>query len=498
MISDETKDLLVVMVDNMERSTNRNVWDAVNGITNYKEACNALGELMDEVMASSDFRMLGDVVFFFNGEIYVPVDKSVFDRAVELFLKRMHVKGAVLFDSRYYIQRKAWNSIVLNCPLHPTFNVWAFENGVVDFSDGVLRDFSPEFHVIYKHPYKYDPKARCDMWNIFLREVLAEPQSRLILQMFMGLATFDRGYMTSKVENCLVLYGGGANGKSVIQQTMMGIFGNENVSHKELKQLTRSGDEQMRTISSIDGKLMNFGSELRGKDLYGHEDDFKKLVSGEPHAGRRIGGNVYEVTNLPWLVFNTNNMLRMEDTSNGVQRRIIYLVFDKIIAPSKQNPRLVFELKREYPGILNWILRGAKKLKKMHFQFPVSPLGSKFLRLSEGESDIVMSWVKSMNIRFVPDDEYDEPHYLTASLIYEHLEKYSLVNGLSFNLNGLLALGRAMNRVSCGLVRRKRSSRDVKYVVYGCTEEDLMKDPPVIGENFLMEADEEEEMYEDL
>lgn len=500
MIDLETKELISKMTDDLEHSANRNLWDAIMMMTNYKEASSAYAELMDDVMEHSGFRMLDGVVFFFSGMIYVPVPRPAFNRSIELFLKRMHVRPAIMFDCCAYLQRKAWESITLNKPLRPTFNVWAFQNGVVDFAKGtVLMPFSSEFHVVYIHPYRYDPKATCYLWNKFLREVLPEEESRLILQMFMGLATYDRGYMTSKVENCLVLYGGGANGKSVIQQTMMGIFGDENISHKELKQLTRSGDEELRVISSIDGKLMNFASELRAKDLRGHEDAFKKLVSGEPQAGRRIGGNVYEVTNIPWLVFNTNNMLEMEDTSTGVQRRIIYLVFGTSIAPSRQNPRLAYELRAEYPGILNWIVRGAKKLKKLRFQFPVSPLGNRFLRLSEGESDVVMSWVHARKVRFVPDDEYDVPHYVSSNAIMQDIENYSLMNGFTMNLPNNM-LSRALTKASCGLLHRKRTSGGVFYVLYGFSEEDLDTPVPILTEEGYMVHDStiEDELYDDL
>ena len=112
--------------------------------------------------------------------------------------------------------------------LRPTFDIVAFANGVVDFGSGLkypnVMPFSPEYHVTYYHPYDYNPKAKCDRWMNFIKEVLPDRTSRMILQMFLGLGLIQRGTAynpyegkeSSKIELCLLLIGTGANGKSVI------------------------------------------------------------------------------------------------------------------------------------------------------------------------------------------------------------------------------------------------------------------------------------------
>ena len=81
--------------------------------------------------------------------------------------------------------------------LVPSFDIVAFSNGVVDFSRGLVNPrpmpFSPEYHVIYYHPYEFDLGAKCPRWLNFIHEVLPDKTSRMILQMFLGLGLVQRG-----------------------------------------------------------------------------------------------------------------------------------------------------------------------------------------------------------------------------------------------------------------------------------------------------------------
>jgi len=365
MTDNEHSELIYLVVNELLDKCQRSEFDLVGSIRDWHEACSIYCELMFGLVQKCGFRTLKGRVWFFDGRCYVPLEDFVFDRAVEVFLQRIQLSSKNMFHCLSRIQRKARESVRLSPLLRPTYCIQAFENGVVDFRSCDLMPFSPEYDVIYVHPYKFDPRAQCPLWKSFLDDVLEEPESRLILQMFFGLCTYDRGFMGDKVENCLVMYGAGSNGKSTVQEVMRGVLGHENVSSMGLRPLVCGGDEQQRNIGAIDGKLVNMGSELNRNDIRGHEDAFKSLCSGENQYGRSIGKNVYKVENVPWLIFNTNTTLRLEDTSYGVMRRIIWLVFDKTILPQHQNTHLATDLVREYPGIMNWIISGGKKLKRL-------------------------------------------------------------------------------------------------------------------------------------
>lgn len=83
--------------------------------------------------------------------------------------------------------------------------------------------------------------------------------------------------MDKKVENALVLFGNGSNGKSVIMDTVMGILGEENISNLSMEALLRGGDERQRNLSQIDGKIFNWSGEMEAKTFAGSGRCCKKL-----------------------------------------------------------------------------------------------------------------------------------------------------------------------------------------------------------------------------
>lgn len=481
-------DVLSLMVSNLEDVANRDGFDTAYSQLDYRVSGVMISDLIYEAVSKCDVRLLCGVPYFFTGRIYEPVTYQMFDRAIEMFCKRMRVQSRDLYYSLKRFLRSARSSLDLNNELKPTFHIQAFRNGVVNMVTGVLSPFSSEFHVIYEHDYAFDSKAKCPLWNRFLKTVLPEKASRLTLQMFLGLCTFDRGTMTSKIENCLMLYGSGSNGKSVIFETVSGIFGNKNVSSMGLLPLIKGGDERLRNVAAIDGKIVNICPEIQAKDISGYEDAFKSMCSGEGQYARQIGGNVYRVTNVPWLIFNMNNMPKFSDTSHGFFRRILYVVFEYIIPEEMQNKHLADDLRMEYAGILNWIRRGGKYLKQRRYIFPKSENSEKQKLMVMAENNITGSWALSRHVRPSALVKGEISTWIKASVLHEDMVKYAEANG--FDAVEHLAFGHAMTKLGFGKHNKRRTGAGVMYLVYGCTEEDL-KTPPMIVSDLQIEGEDE-------
>ena len=64
------------------------------------------------------------------------------------------------------------------------------------------------------------------------------------------------------------MLGGGANGKSVVFETLIRILGTENVSMYDMAQLTR-GKSSEANLADIDGKILNYASDLDPHDFSG-------------------------------------------------------------------------------------------------------------------------------------------------------------------------------------------------------------------------------------
>ena len=481
-------DLIDSIVKNLVDVSDRTTYDTTLCKPDYTSCLFEIQQLVYSYVAKSNIRIMRETLYFFTGKIYEPISRDVFNRSIELYLVSMHVQNKYMCYALGKLQKKAEESVRLNNILSPSFHIMAFMNGVVDMETGILSPFSSDFHVVYMHEYSYDPKAKCPMWTSFLKTVLPEKESRHILQMYLGLGLYNRGYMTDKVENCLVLYGNGSNGKSVINETMCGIFGRCNISNKDLPGLIRGDDEGMRNMAMVDGKFFNWCGETPSKAILGKEDRFKSLCSGERQYGRTLGRNIYLITNVPWLIFNMNNLPRSSDSSYGYFRRFLYIVFDHIIPESMQNKHLTEDLKIEYPGILNWIIRGKKYIKQRKFVFPKSENAEKQKLLVMGEDNITFSWAFARGIRPSADAKGELFNWIKVSDLYKDMVSYSEANG--FSPVDDKSFGHQMKKLGFGGLNKKRTSCGNLYKVYGFSNEDLKTKVPIVTDMDLKKEDE--------
>ena len=478
-----------MIVDNLFSVSKESDYDNVYGVDDFRVTGVKVGNLLFDSVARSDLKMMKGIPYFFTGRIYEPISDAIRDRAVELFLKKMRVRDRDMYYSKKKFFAEAKRSMILNSPLRPMFHIKAYRNGVVNFKDGQLRPFSSEHHVVYIHDYDYDPTAKCPTWHSFLKMVLPEKESRLILQMFLGLCTMDRGSMVDKVENCLMLYGNGSNGKGVIFDTVRGVFGKENVSEMPLLSMIKGGDERLRNVAAIDGKVVNFCPEVQARDMSGCEDAFKSLCSGEPQYGRVIGGNVYAVTNIPWLIFSMNNIPKATDCSHGYFRRFLYVIFNYVVSEGMQNKHLADDLKKEYPGILNWIRRGAYYLRRRKYVFPKSENSEKQKLYVVGQGDVVASWALARGVRCAEQAKGEVSLWFTAAELYDDMMKYAELNGFDNSVTKI-GFAKSMEKMGFNNLCKKRFNDGVKYKVYGLSEEELKTPPPVICDLDLSIEDE--------
>src|SRR3712207_9267711 len=58
---------------------------------------------------------------------------------------------------------------------------------------------------------------------------------------------------------------------------------------------------------------------------------FKRLVSGEPVAYRKLGQDIMDIGTVPYLIFNLNELPYPDDSSLGLIRRLQFVSFDVTI-----------------------------------------------------------------------------------------------------------------------------------------------------------------------
>ena len=234
--------------------------------------------------------------------------------------------------------------------------IFISKNGIITFKD--KHDYKDAATNILK--FNYDTSAKCPKWNKFLRDIMSDEDDMKTLMEFIGYCFLP----SHEFESFLFLYGkSGANGKSVILDTIRNFFGEDNVSSLQLQQF------EGHQLCALTNKLLNIGSEIdkNGTDK-GQLANLKAIVSTKDAI--TINPKNEEPYSLlpnekPKLAFAGNEKPK-SGIDNGVFRRMLLIVFDKEVKDGQKIRGLSDRFNDELAGIFNMALAGLKRLIKQN------------------------------------------------------------------------------------------------------------------------------------
>jgi putative DNA primase/helicase len=195
----------------------------------------------------------------------------------------------------------------------------ALKNGTLDLENKTLGDFNPEYKIKNKIPVDYNPAAYSEIMDKTLNKICCnDKQLRLLVEEMIGYILFRR----NELGKCFILTGHGSNGKSTLLDVIKRLIGKENLSSVSLNEL----NDRFRTFQ-LEGKLANIGDDISNGYI---EDNstFKKLVTGETVNVERKGKDPFDFNNYSKLIFSCNEIPRINDLSDGLKRRLIFIPFN--------------------------------------------------------------------------------------------------------------------------------------------------------------------------
>ena len=307
-----------------------------------------------------DFGKKHDFIYVYNGAFWDILDKP----ELENFLGEVALKfGVSKFDARFFPFReklfKQFMSVsYLPTPIDNKNTVLVnLKNGTFEITpkETILKPFNPDDFLTYQLPFEYNPNATAPIFTAYLNRVLPDKQVQNILAEFMGYVFTETS--TLKLEKALLLYGDGANGKSVFFEVVTALLGIENTSNHSLENLTNETGYHRATIAN---KLVNYASELNGKL---EASIFKQLVSGEPVVARLPYGNPITIRKYAKLIFNCNKLPSDVEHTNAYFRRFLIIPFDVTIPENERDNELPQKIiNSELSGVFNWVLEGLKRI----------------------------------------------------------------------------------------------------------------------------------------
>jgi putative DNA primase/helicase len=297
----------------------------------------------------------GDFVYCYNGAFWKRLEKDVLAAFLGKAAEKCGIDAitAEHYQFREYLLKQFLASAHLSKP-EPENDVCLVNlmGGTFEVTPNrfTLREFRREDFLTYQLGFVFDQNAPCPKWQKFLDEVLPDKQRQEVLAEYIGYT-----FTNLKLEKTLMLYGTGANGKSVFFDAINALLGKENVSNYTLEAL---GHPYYRAM--IGDKLLNYSSEISNQL---HAEKFKQLTSGEPVEARLPYGQPMTLTKYARLAFNCNELPREVEHTEAFFRRFLIVPFDVTVPEEKRNYNLAREIiEEELPGVFCWVLQGLQRL----------------------------------------------------------------------------------------------------------------------------------------
>ncbi len=301
-----------------------------------------------------------DFIYLFNGVFWHQLEPEEIQDFLGRAAERMGVDrfDALHYDFRDKLYRQFLTLSHLPKPEPAKDSVCInLQNGTLEItpSGARLREHRREDFLTYVLPFEYNPKAPAPRFYQYLNRVLPDPEKQRILAEYLGYVFVRPSYL--KLEKVLVLYGSGANGKSVFFEVVEALLGRENVTNYSLQSLT---DDKGYSRAKIVGKLVNYASEINASL---EAAAFKALASGESIEARLPYGQPFTATDYAKLIFNCNVLPKEVEHTEGFFRRFLIVLFDVTIPESEQDKTLSRKIiDNELSGVLNWVLQGLDRL----------------------------------------------------------------------------------------------------------------------------------------
>lgn len=336
-------------------------------------------------------------LFSYNAAYWCKLDEAT----LRSFLKRVAIKQGVpeltgkyhLFVDQLYKQfletatlgtppSKKREEVLIN-----------LQNGTFEISlrQQILRPFHAEDFLAYQLSFAHSPEATAPLWQTFLDEVVPDLPSQMVLAEYIGYVFVAPSLL--KLEKVLLIFGTGANGKSVFFEVVTALLGQENVSNYSLASLTGTPAYCRAHLAT---KLVNYASELnRGLEA----DTFKLLASGEPIEARLPYGQPFVLTDYAKLIFNCNELPIAVENTHAFFRRFLIIPFNVTIPEDKQDKMLPSKIiNTELAGVFNWMLTGLRRLLAQR-KFSSCEAAQKELEIYKIQSDTVRLFLDELQLK---------------------------------------------------------------------------------------------------
>lgn len=185
-------------------------------------------------------------------------------------------------------------------------------------------------------------------------------------------------------------YGTGANGKSVLIDTIADILGGYHRT-AAIETFTASQTERHPTdLAGLRGARLVTAVETEEGRRWA-ESRIKALTGGDKIAARFMRQDFFEFTPQFKLVIAGNHKPGLRSVNEAIRRRLHLIPFTVTIPLAERDPTLREQLKSEWPGILAWMVAGCLEWQRIGLAPPKAVLDATAAYLDA--EDAVAAWI---------------------------------------------------------------------------------------------------------
>lgn len=266
-------------------------------------------------------------------------------------------------------------------------NPWLLNtpSGTIDLRNGEQRPHDPGDYIT--KCTAVSPEGDCPRWLAFLDKVTGgDAALEAFIQRMLGYALTG----LTRDHALFFLYGLGANGKSVLIKTVIGIM-DEYHRTAPIEMLLASKHERHPTeLAGLVGRRLVTATETEQGKRWA-EAKIKTLTGGDRISARFMARDFFEFEPRFKLLVAGNHKPSLNTVDEAIRRRFHLVPFTVTIPKEERDPQLVEKLKLQWPGILQWMIEGCTKWQETGLGAPdcVTKATSEYL----ASQDTMRNWL---------------------------------------------------------------------------------------------------------
>lgn len=256
----------------------------------------------------------------------------------------------------------AFKSELLNRSAH----LFSCANGTIDLRTGEMHAHDPKEFITASSPIAYEVTAEAPRFRKFLAEIFNGDQDVIAFaQRWFGYC------ITGDISEHKMLFhvGGGGNGKSTLMDLLRFVLGPDYYSTAPGNLLTLEVKGASPELADLLGRRMITIAETE-ESLEMREGLVKQITGGDPIKARMLYKSHFEFLPTHKLQVFTNFRPQIKGQDFAIWRRILLLDYPNSYGDAIQvargeaqllgDPKLEKALQSEAPGVLRWLVEGAR------------------------------------------------------------------------------------------------------------------------------------------